>query len=170
MGRSYSYTAIWPVNGSSWPLDRRFLLKETFISKYTSDIARECHEKLTDRDNSPYYKPEMKSLEPGQTDGQSVTLSHMRWGLLKERERWKQEGKVGLHVLSRGSGVVWEDLVDISNGLMTKIEKAWFFIRGCGYETRLEVVVINPMKQSTIVFQCSTLAMLIITPWACVKG
>ena len=36
------------------PLDRRFLLIETFISKFTNGIASECHEKLTDRDNSSY--------------------------------------------------------------------------------------------------------------------
>ena len=72
VGRSYINTAIWPSNGSSWPLDRPFLLTEAFISKSTSCIARECHKKLTDHDNLS-YKPELKSLESGQTDGQTDT-------------------------------------------------------------------------------------------------
>ena len=89
-GRGYHYTAIWLTNGSSWPLDRRYLLIEAFLAKSTSCIARECHEKLTDHDNSS-YKPEMKSLESGQTDRQTdrqtdkqttVTLSRMRQGLI----------------------------------------------------------------------------------------
>ena len=59
--------AIWPANGSSLPLDRRFLLIEAFLEKSASCIARECRPKPKNRENIS-YKPEMKSQEPGQID------------------------------------------------------------------------------------------------------
>ena len=49
-----------------------FPLTEVFISKSTSCIARECHIKLVDHNNSS-YKPDMKSPESGQTDNQTDT-------------------------------------------------------------------------------------------------
>ena len=82
-----SYTAIWPTNSSSWCLDCRFLLKEAFLAKSTSCIARKYLARLKNGDNF-LHKPGLKVREPGQTDRQTdrqttITLSRMRRGLMR---------------------------------------------------------------------------------------
>ena len=48
---------------------RQWLAKDIYVKNYEWYRYRERHEKVTDNDNSSYM-PEMKSLEPGQTDRQ----------------------------------------------------------------------------------------------------